>query len=128
MEKIIETECVCVNNWVTFLYSRDRHNTVKQLYFNKKKRKKFIVLTFHRFITPQLILIPTSLLPNFTLWAFLTAQTFKNPPTMQETQVRSLSQEDSPGEGNGYPLQYSCLDNSMDRGAWQFRGERLYAY
>jgi len=21
-------------------------------------------------------------------------------------------------EGNGYPLQYSCLDNSMDRGAW----------
>ena len=25
----------------------------------------------------------------------------------------------SPGEGNGSPLQYSCLENSMDRGAWQ---------
>ena len=25
----------------------------------------------------------------------------------------------SPGEGNGKPLQYSCLENSMDRGAWQ---------
>ena len=25
-------------------------------------------------------------------------------------------QEDSPGEGNGNPLQYSCLENSMDRG------------
>ena len=25
----------------------------------------------------------------------------------------------SPGEGNGYPLQCSCLENSMDRGAWQ---------
>ena len=25
----------------------------------------------------------------------------------------------SPGEGNGYPLQYSGLENSMDRGAWQ---------
>ena len=25
----------------------------------------------------------------------------------------------SPGEGNGNALQYSCLDNSMDRGAWQ---------
>ena len=25
----------------------------------------------------------------------------------------------SPGEGNGYPLQYSCLENSMDRGACQ---------
>ena len=23
------------------------------------------------------------------------------------------------GEGNGYPLQYSCLDNPMERGAWQ---------
>ena len=25
----------------------------------------------------------------------------------------------SPGEGNGTPLQYSCLENPMDRGAWQ---------
>ena len=24
-----------------------------------------------------------------------------------------------PGEGNGHPLQYSCLENLMDRGAWQ---------
>ena len=24
-----------------------------------------------------------------------------------------------PGEGNGYPLQQSCLENAMDRGAWQ---------
>ena len=25
----------------------------------------------------------------------------------------------APGEGNGNPLQYSCLENPMDRGAWQ---------
>ena len=25
----------------------------------------------------------------------------------------------SPGEGNGYPLQYSCLENSMDKGPWR---------
>ena len=25
----------------------------------------------------------------------------------------------SPGVGNGNPLQYSCVENSMDRGAWQ---------
>ena len=25
----------------------------------------------------------------------------------------------SPGEGNGYPPQYSCLENPMDRGNWQ---------
>ena len=27
--------------------------------------------------------------------------------------------EKSPGAGNGNPLQYSCLENSMARGAWQ---------
>ena len=27
--------------------------------------------------------------------------------------------ERSPGGGNGNPLQYSCLENAMDRGAWQ---------
>ena len=25
----------------------------------------------------------------------------------------------SPGDGHGNPLQYSCLENSIDRGAWQ---------
>ena len=31
----------------------------------------------------------------------------------------------SPGEGNGYPMQYSCLENSMDRGAWQTTVHRV---
>ena len=31
----------------------------------------------------------------------------------------------SPGEGNGYPLQYSCLENSMDRGAWWATAHRI---
>ena len=30
-----------------------------------------------------------------------------------------LDSRRSPGEGNGNPLQYSCLENSMDRGAWR---------
>ena len=47
------------------------------------------------------------------------AQTVKNLSAMQETQAQSLGRERSPGEGNGYPLWYSCLENSMDRGAWQ---------
>ena len=42
----------------------------------------------------------------------------KNPPAMQETWVPSLGSEDSPGEGNDNPLQYSCLENLMDRGTW----------
>ena len=76
-------------------------------------------------------------------WASLVAQTVKNLPTMWETWVRSVDGEDTlerematlssiltwripqiekPGElhaeGNGNQLQYSCLENPMDRGAW----------
>ena len=40
--------------------------------------------------------------------AFLVAQMVKNTPGLE----RSL------GEENGNPLQYSCLENSMDRGVW----------
>ena len=45
------------------------------------------------------------------------AQTLKNLPAMQETQVRSLGQEDPLEERMTNPLQYSCLNNPMDRGA-----------
>jgi len=31
----------------------------------------------------------------------------------------------SPTEGNGNPLQYSCLENPMDCGAWQARVHRV---
>ena len=37
----------------------------------------------------------------------------------QETQVRSLGQEDPLEEGMASPFQYSCLENPVDRGAWQ---------
>ena len=52
-------------------------------------------------------------------WTSLVAQMEKNLPVMQETWVQSLSQEDSPREGNGNPLQYSCLENSLKRGGWR---------
>ena len=38
---------------------------------------------------------------------------------MQQIPVRSLGEEDPLEEGNGSPLQDSCLENPMDRGAWQ---------
>ena len=37
----------------------------------------------------------------------LVAQLVKNPPAMQQTPLRFLGQEDPPGEGIGYPLQFS---------------------
>ena len=46
--------------------------------------------------------------------ASLVAQLVKNLPAMWETWVQSLGWEDPPGEGKGYPLQYSGLENSVD--------------
>ena len=40
-------------------------------------------------------------------------------PQMQETRLQSLGWEDPPGEEHGNPLQYSCLENFMNRGAWR---------
>ena len=36
----------------------------------------------------------------------------------EETQVQPVGQKDSRGEGNGNPLQYSCLGNPLDRKTW----------
>ena len=33
--------------------------------------------------------------------------------------IQQAGTKGSPGEGNGNPLQYSCLEDSTDRGAWQ---------
>ena len=53
------------------------------------------------------------------LQASLVAQTVENLTAMLKTQVRSLDWDDNPGKGNGNPLQDSCLETSMDRGAWR---------
>ena len=43
----------------------------------------------------------------------------KNPPVDARDMDSIPGSGRSPGEGNGNPLQYSCLENPMDRGAWQ---------
>ena len=42
----------------------------------------------------------------------------KNSPADAGDEVSVLGWGRSPGVGNGNPFQYSCLENSMDRGAW----------
>ena len=52
---------------------------------------------------------------------FLVAQRLKRLPVSacNTGDLGSIPElERSPGEGNGNPLQYSCLENPMDRGAW----------
>ena len=52
----------------------------------------------------------------------------KNPPA-SAGDMRDLDSMPrlgrSPGEGNGNPLQYSCLENPMDRGAWRASVHRV---
>ena len=48
----------------------------------------------------------------------LMAQMVKNPPANAGDPGSIHGSERSPGGRNGNPLQYSCLENSMDRGAW----------
>ena len=50
----------------------------------------------------------------------------KNHPTMKDTQVQSLGWEDSLEKGIAtHPLQCSCLENPMDREAWQLQSMGL---
>ena len=42
----------------------------------------------------------------------------KNPPANAEDADSIPASGRSPGEGNGNPLQYSCLGNPIDRGVW----------
>ena len=67
----------------------------------------------------------------FGIWdtpaSSLVAQSLKKPPAMQETKdagsISGLGR--SPGGGHDNPLQYSCLENPMDRGAWQAMVHRV---
>ena len=49
----------------------------------------------------------------------------KNPPANAGDSGLTPGLGRSPGEGNGYPLQYSCLGNPMDRVAWQLQSMEL---
>ena len=54
-----------------------------------------------------------------SLGTFLVAQTVKNSPAHAGDMGSNPGLGRSSGERNGNPLQYSCLEKSMDREAWQ---------
>ena len=97
-------KCESVENWLMWLHDTNHGSkpVVYHLQWNISSRRGFLSCSALIFF-----------------WVSLVAQTVKDLPAIQQTGVRSLSSEDSPGEGNGNPLQYSYLENSMDRGAWR---------
>ena len=66
------------------------------------------VLWFFRIISE---VIPKDQSHNGRIWGFLSYLTSKSAS-------KAPGSGRSPGEGNDYPLQYSCLENSKNRGAW----------
>ena len=52
-------------------------------------------------------------------WGFPGGSVVKNFPANEGDVGLIPGLGRSPAEGNGNPLQYSCLENSMDRGVWQ---------
>ena len=56
------------------------------------------------------------MLDNYILWAFQVAQWLKNPPTNAGDVGLIPGSGISPGGGHGKSLQYSCLENPVDRG------------
>ena len=62
---------------------------------------------------------------DFSLLTSLMAQMVKNQPAnaVDSGLIPGLGKD--PGEGNGNPLQYSCLENSMNRGACKATSMRL---
>ena len=59
------------------------------------------------------------------VWASLVAQRVKNLPSNAGNLGSIPGVGRYPGEGKGYPFQYSCLENSMDRGVWQATVHRV---
>ena len=53
------------------------------------------------------------------IMGFSGGSVIKNPPANAGDVGSIPGLERSPGEGNGNPLQYSCLENPMGRGTWQ---------
>ena len=101
-------------------WQSDFHFSELLAYLNKKK---FINLCYLQscFIGHLLTADSNKMIIYYLLnlsRASLVAQTIKNLPAMQETQVQTPGLGRSPGEGNVNPLQHYYLENSMDGRVW----------
>ena len=59
------------------------------------------------------------------IWGFPGGLVVENQPANTGDTGSILGLGRSPGEGNGNPLQYSCLGNPIDRGGWQTTVHRV---
>ena len=124
--------------WITMLYTWNQYNIVNQVYLNKKEKTHlcsfvgvYVSLPGESHGQRSLVgcspwgckeLGMTERLPLTLIWDYLCfpgGSLVKNlPANAGDIGLIPVSGR-SPGEGNDNPLQYSCLGNPMDRGAWR---------
>ena len=76
------------------------------------------IKNYNRPFLPSLVDGVTFIVP-IGVWGFPGGSVVKNPLANEGDGGSIPGLGRSPGEGNGNPLQYSCLENPMDRGAWR---------
>ena len=103
-------KCICFKNPVLLLFNLKKSLIEVILHMNLE-----FITTHHlqKHFLPKVAAGVYIKLP----FTSLVAQTVKHLPTMREGPGLIPESGRSSGEGNGTPLQYSCLENPMDRGA-----------
>ena len=76
-------------------------------------------MTVDSFVFPERGVNQFFMVPVTKPLGFSGGSVVKNSPANARDRGLIPGSGRSPGEGNGIPLQYSCLENSMDRGAWK---------
>ena len=80
----------------------------------EKERKDFLKILFYKVHLISIL----KCIEVYLIWVFPDGSDGKESACRAEDLGSILGSGRSPREGNGYPLQYSCLGNPMDRGAW----------
>ena len=87
------------------------HDWINEQQYNNKNNEKGVKETAPTWN-------PNWLFPaTLTLWGFPDSPDGEEPAYNARDKVHPCVGK-IPGDGNGYPLQYPCLENSMNRGAW----------
>ena len=122
--KLLESHRHCLQPFICVLWDSPTREAEASGVFPSSSRQELASLGDGTWAEQVALDFSWLLPPNW----LMVAQMVKHLPAMQETQVPSLGQEDPLEEGNGNPLQYSCLEDPMDSICLQCRRLRFHPW